>query len=730
MHRFCICAIIIVFGAVSFSARAQTPGEIGHQGILTDSLGNPIVAGSFELTFSLYDQQNGGTLLWTEQQTVSVEEGLFTALLGSVNPIDLQFDKPYWLDVEVDGDVLDPRLRFTASPYSRRAAAVDSVGPEAFRPGLIPLSSLNLGDAPLHHVATVSGEDSLGWSLITEQNIADKTIPNTKISPSGGGTGQVLTVQGDSVSWVDPPEITGAAIPNKSVRSTKLNSEDGEPGDVLLAAEGDSAVWSQIGSSALADEAVTRAKLSAEGAGPGQFLMAQGDSVAWVGAESLNDGSIPASKILKDEIAAGRVLLVTADDTAGWGLVSDPSIAVRGVSATRIGTTGGTNGQILTVNGQNAVWANPAGIADGSVTYDKLSPAGGTIGRVLAVIEGDTVGWALINASNIQPGSITISRLSGSGGTDGDFLQVDGSNVVWAGLNGTAIDDGTVPLSKIAPGPATAGNIITYNGSAAVWGKDSIQLPFSANVAASDTFGIRVRSPSVIEGSGFAMHGIMTSANGGAFASALRGENRSTSALGIGVWGSHEGGGWGVYGRSTSGRGIYGSSPDGFAGYFSGNVRVTGSIEKAGGSFKIDHPLDPENRYLLHSFVESPEMLNVYNGNATLNGAGEAVVALPDWFQALNSDFRYQLTAIGGPGPNLHIAQEIAGNTFRIAGGAPGMRVSWQVTGVRNDAWARTNRIPVEMIKEGDERGRYLHPEAFGVSPSLGIEATDQTNEQ
>lgn len=222
----------------------------------------------------------------------------------------------------------------------------------------------------------------------------------------------------------------------------------------------------------------------------------------------------------------------------------------------------------------------------------------------------------------------------------------------------------------------------------------------------------------------------MTSPDGGAFASAIRGENRSTSALGIGVWGSHDGGGWGVYGRSTSGRGVYGSSPDGFAGYFSGNVRVTGSIEKAGGSFRIDHPLDPENKYLLHSFVESPDMMNVYNGNVTLDGSGEAAVTLPEWFDALNTDYRYQLTAVGAPGPNLHISQEIAGNAFRIAGGSPGMKVSWQVTGVRNDAWARENRIPVEQFKEGVEQGTYLHPEAFGVSATRGVEAVEQQSER
>jgi len=155
----------------------------------------------------------------------------------------------------------------------------------------------------------------------------------------------------------------------------------------------------------------------------------------------------------------------------------------------------------------------------------------------------------------------------------------------------------------------------------------------------------------------------------------------------------------------------------------SGNVHVLGTLTKAGGSFMIDHPLDPANKYLYHSFVESPDMMNIYNGMVALDGKGEAVVTLPDWFSALNRDFRYQLTAIGSPGPNLYIADEISNNHFKIAGGAPGGKVSWQVTGIRQDAYANAHRIPVEQDKPGAEKGTYLHPELFGAPPEKGIGA-------
>src|SRR6185369_13917593 len=90
---------------------------------------------------------------------------------------------------------------------------------------------------------------------------------------------------------------------------------------------------------------------------------------------------------------------------------------------------------------------------------------------------------------------------------------------------------------------------------------------------------------------------------------------------------------------------VYGNSHgQGFAGYFSGDVNVQGTLSKSGGSFKIDHPLDPAHKYLSHSFVESPDMMNIYNGIATLDASGTATVTLPDWLDALNRDFRYQLT--------------------------------------------------------------------------------------
>jgi hypothetical protein len=177
----------------------------------------------------------------------------------------------------------------------------------------------------------------------------------------------------------------------------------------------------------------------------------------------------------------------------------------------------------------------------------------------------------------------------------------------------------------------------------------------------------------------------------------------------------------GVHVQSAGGNGVFVGPAVDWAGMFMGRVYVGGALTKVGGGFKIDHPLAPENKYLNHSFVESPDMMNVYNGNVTLDANGEAWVELPAWFEALNQDFRYQLTPIGAPGPNLYIAEEVKDNSFKIAGGTPGMRVSWQVTGIRHDPWAETNRIPVEEDKPPDEQGTYLQPEAYGMPETRGL---------
>ena len=244
----------------------------------------------------------------------------------------------------------------------------------------------------------------------------------------------------------------------------------------------------------------------------------------------------------------------------------------------------------------------------------------------------------------------------------------------------------------------------------------------------------------------WAVYGLHSSSNNRGYAGTELGGvvGTATAESGNGVYGANPngvatyGGGFtGVYGvtNADGGTGVYAdailttvqtvalyafAAGLAYAGWFDGRVHVNGTLSKSAGTFKIDHPLDPANKYLSHSFVESPDRKNIYDGVVTLDENGEATVVLPQWFEALNTDFRYQLTSIGEHAP-VYIAQKIAGNSFRIAGGYAGQEISWQVTGSRRDLYALANPIRVEELKEPEHRGRFLHPELYHQSEAAAI---------
>lgn len=228
--------------------------------------------------------------------------------------------------------------------------------------------------------------------------------------------------------------------------------------------------------------------------------------------------------------------------------------------------------------------------------------------------------------------------------------------------------------------------------------------------------------------------------------------------------------GYGVYGINNNNIGVYGttsantgsgvkgvcSGPGGFGGYFqasgsgapyaliawqsnssaAGNgllAECDGSgyaIECVGDffatgikSFKIDHPLDPENKYLLHYCAEGPEPINAYSGNTVTDERGYAIVALPAYFSQINRDVRYQLTVIDSSDEFVlaKVAKEIVNNRFTIRTNFPHVKVSWRVEGVRNDLWVRKRGAPAEVDKPDSERGLYLNPDLYSEPPTKGI---------
>jgi hypothetical protein len=307
------------------------------------------------------------------------------------------------------------------------------------------------------------------------------------------------------------------------------------------------------------------------------------------------------------------------------------------------------------------------------------------LGNSLIVQSGGNVGLGIkkpLNKLDVVSGTTTAAAISGNAyATSGT-----GSGVI--GLSGSPTGFGVFGISGAIGGTA-----------------------INAVETATSGFTIAVSGHTYSSGPG--VFGLNHSSMGGI---GVQADIESTDGTGsAGTFVAHGGAGLILNGLSGS------SYKQVFTVDADGNGFFAGKLSKGSGSFKIDHPLDPANKYLEHSFVESPDMMNIYNGIVVLDSKGEAAVSLPDYFQALNSDFRYQLTAIGAPGPNLYIAEEISGNRFKIAGGKAGSKVSWQVTGVRQDAYAAVHRIKVEEDKPEQERGHYLHPELFGATEKEAI---------
>jgi hypothetical protein len=130
------------------------------------------------------------------------------------------------------------------------------------------------------------------------------------------------------------------------------------------------------------------------------------------------------------------------------------------------------------------------------------------------------------------------------------------------------------------------------------------------------------------------------------------------------------------------------------------NLAITGALTKGSGTFEIDDPVDPANKILFHSFVESPDVMDVYDGIATLDKNGDVTVQLPDYFDALNDEVRYQFSPLDQAMPNLYVKTQEKNNQFGIAGGVANGEISWQITGVRHDPYIEANPI-IPVVEKG-----------------------------
>ncbi len=428
-------------------------------------------------------------------------------------------------------------------------------------------------------------------------------------------------------------------------------------------------------------------------------------------------GSSESGYGVSGRVISGKAVYGTQDDTGNFGYLATPTEGAYGETSrsSSYGVHGKATGNYATANG------------------------------VYGEVTGSTYGIGVRGSASNSNGAGVYGYNDG-GGAGGHFYATGG----YAGRF-TNSGDHCVYIDHNDNG--------TYNTAALRIDSTGTNEPVGVDVRVDAEYGrlanFELSNASWYTGTSFTV----TSDCGGDVAEFINTNTTNSDSTDYAVVAKHDGSGSGVYaegaargvsamvypdgsstyyglyayvsGGSGTNRAVYGRALGGttnYAGYFYGNVHVTGTLSKGGGSFKIDHPLDPENKYLYHSFVESPDMMNIYNGNVVLDENGEAVVTLPEWFEALNMEFRYQLTCIGGFAP-VFVAEEIKDNQFRIAGGKAGLKVSWQVTGIRHDPFANANRIPVEEDKPDDEVGTYLHPKAWDVPEELQVDTVREQRE-
>ncbi|HSW54266.1 MAG TPA: hypothetical protein VLH59_04190 [Ignavibacteriaceae bacterium] len=661
---------VLIFTLIAFTEMFSQgiPETVNYQGVLKDALGNIVPDGNYNITFRLYDLSS--TVVWMESKVVSIADGMINTRLGSVVPMSYSiFNGPLWLGVTIEsGSELSPRVALTSVPYSFMA--------------------MNVADAMV--VKSLNGlKDNV--SLIAGSNITiTPSGNNLTISATGGGGGTVTQVN------------TGAGLTGGPITTT---------GTISVANGGITTVM--LGDNSVTSAKIVDATITAADIGSAQVVKSLNsikDNVNLVAGSNITitpsgqnitiastsggvggSGTVNYLPYFSASTTLGNSILYQTSNRLGINTTSpDYSLSINSTTAAGLGLKifrdGGVRLLLSHSNTNNEGWA--LNEADVYLRIDKINTSGAVDFSALTFTQNRNVGIGTTNPS--YPLHVSTNRRYAG------YFTTDSLSGIAHAVHGEIIGTGTgydpigvygksVPADYYGLGGYFVGGYVGVTGRV---------LPTGNSIY----FGL-----------------IAEAVGGGGTNYAVRGYASGTGfKYGARCFAEGTGTNYGIYSSVSGGT-------TNWAGYFSGNVNVTGTLSKGGGSFKIDHPLDPQNKYLYHSFVESPDMMNIYNGNIVTDGSGYATVNLPDWFEALNKEFRYQLTVIGDFAQAI-IAQEVQGNQFAIRTDKPNVKVSWQVTGIRKDAFAEKNRIPVEELKQGDDAGKYIHPDAFGLPETMGID--------
>ncbi len=767
---------------VSTGGPLSVPRLVQFNGTLRDT-GARVVSGVASVNFAIYAEQDGGMALWSETQNVLADaNGHFNVLLGAATAAGVPAElfgtgQSRWLGVTVARQQEMPRVLLASVPYALKAADADTLGglpasayvttqslekPTTSR--LAPGSSTILTTPETAAPAAIpqATPTSSGTTNYIPKWTSTSALGNSILFQSGSNIGigtttpaETLDVNGNSIfrgSFQLPPghdAIASSGYESHSFqfqassfnsstgtsnteafgfRAEPLNNNTTNPSaklDLFFGAGG-SAPFTDTGLSFAANGVITFApNQTFPTASTVNELVLPNTTSSTSGVITMGGVPFVSNPGVQNSFfgaSAGAPFTTTAFANTAVGfdtLFSDTNggdNTAVGDSALKFNTTGGSNVAV----GETALFSNTEGagntaLGTSALVTNKFGSNNVALGQgaLSATFSGNGNTAVGTNSGQQTPGDLNTFLGSGaSQATAGLFTNataIGANSVVGAsntlvlgsilGVNnatsgvrvgiGTSTPRSTLELSVSATDPNGFSPVLSLTGqtAGAIPSIDFNSVP-PPNSAFSQA-RITAFAPG-LNGPAYAMNFDLT--NGTSITNVMQ-----LSAGQVQIM---------------------------------GDLIVEGNISKFSGDFKIDDPIDPANKYLSHSFVESPDMMDIYNGSVVLDAQGRATVKMPAWFDALNQDFQYQLTAIGAPGPRLYVAREIHNNRFAIAGGKPGLKVSWQVTGIRHDVYANAHRIPTEETKPASEQGHYLHPELFGASPEQAIGASYKVRKQ
>lgn len=449
---------------------------------------------------------------------------------------------------------------------------------------------------------------------------------------------------------------------------------------------------------------------------------------------TIQQGSIGGTSVYQETFAAATNDFGLVNLKIGTGTTVNNFSAINWAAGpffieTAADVTGGTNYSVLgTTQLMSVPYALYAKKAE-SVTNDQVNDADANptnelqtlslVGQSLTISSGNTI--------TLPISGNTLDQAYDQGGpgagriitTDAGAVELTNATANGVGLRAATTNSGVGVLATSTSAantfsPIQASTNATSNLTAAIVGNStggayavSGQVVATAS-AASALYGSNLRTAG-----GWGTYGIGHSGTVG----------ETNYQLGFGVYGRNYdaigplGNAVGTYGYGYIG--VWGDQTDplGYSVYANGDFGAAGTK-----AFSIDHPLDPANKYLRHYSIESNEVLNMYRGTAPFDANGEAIVTMPNYVEAVNTNYSYQLTPVGGFAP-LFIKQKLVDGTFIIGGGLPGMEVSWTVVGQRNDPYLQQHpeSKQVEVDKEAWNQGKYLQPDLYGQPEELKI---------